>query len=132
VRKTMFCVLMTALLLSGCAVEEKGQTADESALQMRTKYLAASSCEGSAVITVDYGTRVYGFNIDFIWQRGDKTVITVTAPKELNGLRATVEDGGSRLEFQGVSLGTGDLTGEGLTPLECIKESIDYLKTINK
>lgn len=118
-RKTVFCVLMMTLLLAGCGTERgKDYTAEELALQMRTKYLAASGCEGTAVVSADYGERVYGFTLDFSWAREGDTVLTVTAPEELEGLRATVGQGESRLEFQGVSLGTGDLTGEGLTPLE--------------
>ena len=118
-RKTMFCVLMMTLLLTGCgAGEEKSLSAEELALQLRAKYLAASGCEGTALVTADYGERVYGFALEFTCLRDGNTELTVTAPEELEGLRAVIEQGKSRLEFQGVSLGTGDLTGEGLTPLE--------------
>lgn len=118
-RKTVFCVLMMTLFLTGCGQGRgKDYTAEEAALQMRTQYLAAAGCEGTAVVTADYGERVYGFTLDFSWVRDGETVMTVTAPEELEGLTATVGAGESRLEFQGVSLGTGDLTGEGLTPLE--------------
>ena len=126
-RKTMFCVLMMTLLLSGCGAEEKKLTADECALQLRTKYLASEMCEGSAVVTADYGERVYGFTFDFTWKRDGETVLNVTAPKELEGLKATVEDGSGRLEFHGVSLGTGDLTGEGMTPLEYLPAVMNYI-----
>jgi len=95
VRKTTFCVLMMTLLLCGCSAEEKGKTADECALQMRTKYLAADKCMGSAVVTVDYGARVYGFTFDFVWERDETTVLTVTAPEELEGLSATIGEGES-------------------------------------
>lgn len=118
-RKTVFCVLMMTLLLAGCGGEkDNGISAQERALQLRTDYLAASGCSGTAVVSADYGERVYGFTLDFSWLRGGDTVLTVTAPEELKGLCATVGPGESRLEFQGMSLGTGELTGEGLTPLE--------------
>ena len=118
-RKTVFCVLMMTLLLAGCGGEKNKEiSAEERAVQLRTQYLAASECAGTAVVTADYGERVYGFTLDFSWMREGDTVLTVTAPEELAGLSATVGSGGSRLEFQGLSLGTGDLTGEGLTPLE--------------
>ena len=42
----------------------KELTADECALQLRTKYLASEMCEGSVVVTADYGERVYGFTLD--------------------------------------------------------------------
>ena len=123
-RKTVFCVLMMSLLLTGCGPKgEKRVSAEELALQMRTMYLASDGCTGTAVVTADYGERVYGFELDFSWLREGDTVLTVTAPEELEGLRAVVEKGKGRLEFQELSLGTGDLTREGLTPLE-------YLPTV--
>lgn len=128
-RKTGFCVLMMTLLLAGCSAGEgSGElTADETALQIRTEYLAADSCGGTAQVTADYGLRVYDFTLDFTWAREGETVLTVTAPEELAGLTATVGAGESRLEFQGVSLGTGDLTGEGLTPLEYLPAVMEYI-----
>lgn len=129
-RKTMFCVLMMTLLLTGCAGREGKEewTADELALQIRTEYLAASGCAGTADVTADYGQRVYEFELEFNWQREGETRLTITAPEELAGLTAVIAEGESRLEFQSVSLGTGDLTGEGLTPLEylpAVMEQID-------
>ena len=129
-RKTLFCVLMTTLLLAGCAAGEGREdwTAEELALQIRTEYLAAPGCAGTAAVTADYGQRVYEFQLEFSWRREGETVLTITAPEELAGLTARVAEGEGRLEFQGVSLGTGDLTGEGLTPLEylpAVMEQID-------
>ena len=128
-RKTVFCVLMMTLLLSACAVGgDNGElTAEELAAQIRTEYLTASSCAGTAVVTADYGLRVYDFTLDFVWRREGETTLTVTAPEELAGLTAIVGKGESRLEFQGVSLGTGDLTGEGLTPLEYLPAVMAYI-----
>lgn len=128
-RKTVFCVLMMTLLLTACT-GGKGNgdlTADELALQIRTEYLAAPACTGCAVVTVDYGIRVYDFTLDFVWRKEGETVLTVTEPEELAGLTAVVGAGESRLEFQGVSLGTGDLTGEGLTPLEYLPAVMAYI-----
>lgn len=128
-RKTGFCVLMMTLLLAGCAAGggTREVTADELALQVRMEYLAATGCSGTAQVTADYGQRVYDFTLDFTWTRAGETVLTVTAPEELSGLTATVGEGESRLEFQGVSLGTGDLTGEGLTPLEYLPAVMDNI-----
>lgn len=128
-RKTVFCVLMMTLLLTACTARGgKGElTAEEVALQIRTEYLAAPSCAGSAVITADYGLRIYDFTLDFVWRREGETTLTVTEPEELKGLTAIVGAGESRLEFQGVSLGTGDLTGEGLTPLEYLPAVMAYI-----
>lgn len=127
-RKTVFCVLMMTLLLAGCAGKgNDALTAEEMALQIRTEYLAAPGCAGASEVTADYGQRVYEFALDFSWARAGETVLTITRPEELSGLTAIVSAGESRLEFQGVSLGTGDLTGEGLTPLEYLPAVMDNI-----
>lgn len=128
-RKTVFCVLMMTLLLTACAVGEGSGdvTADELAVRIRNEYENASCCTGIAVVTVDYGLRVYDFTLDFVWRREGETVLTVTDPEEIAGLTAVVGAGESRLEFQDVSLGTGDLTGEGLTPLEYLPAVMAYI-----
>lgn len=123
-RKTRFCALMMTLVLTACTAGGGGEmTAEELAAQIRSEYRAASGCSGTAVVTVDYGLRIYDFTLEFRWSRAGETVLTVTEPEELAGLTAVVGAGESRLEFQGVSLGTGELTGVGLTPL-------DYLPTV--
>lgn len=122
-RKIWLCVLLTALLLCGCTAggdtqTETKTTPDTLFQEIRTEYQALSGVNGTAQVTADYGQRIYDFTLDFTWQREGETVLTVTSPAELSGLTAVVGPEESYLEFQGMSLGTGDLTGEGLTPLE--------------
>lgn len=131
-RKTALCLLMIAvLLLAACQGGPGGapaeQTADEAARLIRTEYLAAAGCGGTVEVTADYGLRVYQFTLDFIWRRAGETVLTVTAPEELAGLTARIAEGEARLEFDGMGLGTGDLTGEGLTPMELLPGVMEYV-----
>lgn len=135
-RKTrlLLPILLTALLTS-CAqtgtMPGAGQepTAEEEARQVRTEFLAASSCAGTAEVTADYGQRVYDFTLDFSWEKDGETVLTLTAPEDLAGLTARVAQGQSRLEFDGISLDTGELTGEGLTPLELVPTLMEWVRT---
>lgn len=132
-RKLLVLLLIPILLLGGCQGAAGGlpggtepQTAEEEARQLRTEYLAAKSCSGTVEVTADYGLRVYEFTLDFTWKRDGESVLTVTAPEELAGLTARIAEGEARLEFDGVSLGTGDLTGEGLTPMELLPGLMAY------
>lgn len=131
-RKTVLSALMmTLLLLSACqggsgeAGTGQELTAEEAARQIRTEYLAAGSCRGRAQVTADYGLRVYEFELEFTWRQEGETVLTIAAPEEIAGLTARIAQGEARLEFDGASLGTGDLTGEGLTPMELIPALMD-------
>lgn len=125
-RKYLASLLIPLLLLAGCQ-EKAGTipgggelTAEEVARTVRTEYLAADRCAGTVEVTADYGLRVYEFTLDFTWEREGETVLTLTAPEELAGLTARVAEGKTRLEFDGISLDTGELTGEGLTPMELV------------
>lgn len=131
-RKLFVLLLIPLLLLTGCrrgdgALPGVGEpTPEEEARQLRTVYLAAKGCSGTVEVTADYGLRVYEFTLDFTWRRAGESVLTVTAPEELAGLTARIAEGEARLEFDGVSLGTGDLTGEGLTPMELLPGLMEY------
>lgn len=135
VRKQLASLLIPLLLLAGCqgeagTVPGGGElTAEEEARQVRAEFLAADSCSGTAEITADYGQRVYEFGLDFSWERDGETVLTLNAPSDLAGLTARVEEGRSRLEFDGISLNTGELTGEGLTPLELVPALMEWIQT---
>lgn len=124
-------ILLVSLLTScteagGAPGAGQEQTAEEEARQVRTEFLAADSCSGTAEVTADYGQRVYDFTLDFTWQREGETVLTLTAPEDLAGLTARIEKGQSRLEFDGISLDTGELTGEGLTPMELVPALMEW------
>ena len=134
-RKLLAVLLIPLLLLAGCqgqagARPDGGElTAEEEARQVRTEFLAASSCTGTAEVTADYGQRVYEFTLDFSWQREGDTVLTLTAPEEVAGLTARIAQGQTRLEFDGLSLDTGELTGEGLTPMELVPALMEWVQT---
>ena len=134
-RKTLASLLIPLLLLAGCQGEAGvlpggGElTAEEEARQVRTEFLAASSCAGTAAVTADYGQRVYEFTLDFSWEKEGETVLTLTAPEEVAGLTARIAQGQTRLEFDGISLDTGELTGEGLTPMELVPALMEWTRT---
>lgn len=134
-RKCLAVLLIPLLLLAGCQGESGAdpgggeQTAEEEARQVRTEFLAAGSCSGTAEVTADYGQRVYEFTLNFSWEKEGETVLTLTAPEELAGLTARAAQGQTRLEFDGISLDTGELTGEGLTPLELVPALMEWTQT---
>lgn len=135
-RKKLFLlpILLVSLLTSctqakGASGAGQEQTAEEEARQVRTEFLAAGSCSGTAEVTADYGQRVYEFTLSFSWEKEGETVLTLTAPEELAGLTARAAQGQTRLEFDGISLDTGELTGEGLTPLELVPALMEWTQT---
>lgn len=134
-KKLLLLPILLISLLTSCTGAGGGpgagqeQTAEEEARQVRTEFLAAGSCAGTAAVTADYGQRVYEFTLDFSWEKEGETVLTLTAPEELAGLTARIAQGQSRLEFDGISLDTGELTGEGLTPMELVPALMEWTRT---
>ena len=127
-RRLVFCVLMMTLLLTACGGRTGGNEAEELALAIRTEFLAADSCSGTAVVTADYGQRVYRYELTFTAGQ-EETVLTLTAPETVAGLTARLpakED--SILEYDGAVLETGPLDESGLTPVSAIPAILDTVR----
>lgn len=119
-RRTLSCVLMMTLLLSGCGAGSGQESAERAASRARAEYLGLSAWSAQVEVTADYGQRVYEFTMDARWEREGETVLTITAPELIAGITARVSGEEALLEYDGASLSTGALTGEGLTPMEGI------------
>lgn len=128
-RRTACALMMTLILLTGCSGGGQGgvRSAEELALSIRGEHLAMTSCTASADITADYGQRVYEYSMRVSWEKGGETVLTITAPESIAGITARIKDGTSYLEYDGVSLETGALSGGGLSPIEVVPAALNYI-----
>lgn len=128
-RKLMSCVLMMTLLLAGCKAGVSGgeESAENLAAQIRAEYLNLTAWTATVNVNVDYGERVYDFVLDASWQKNGETVLTVVEPELIAGITARLTDGGAYLEYDGASLSTGPLSGEGMTPLEAVPFLMEQL-----
>lgn len=116
-RKSLTCVLMMTLLLTGCQGKDAGREAEEKLLAIRGQYLEMTGCSGHAQLRADYGQRVYDYGLDFSWEKEGETRLTLTSPENVAGTVARIAKGETALEFEGVVLATGPLSGEGVTPV---------------
>lgn len=126
-RRTLSCVLMMTLLLAGCAAPGGEENAEQLAARIRGEYLALSGWTASMDVTADYGSRVYEFSLDAAWERDGDTRLTITAPEILSGITARISAGEGYLEYDGASLSTGPLTGDGLSPMEAVPFFMEQL-----
>lgn len=126
--KGLFCVLMMTVLLTGCGGTDGRNDAEETALQLRGKYLEMTGCSGVVQLTADYGLRVYRYELDFT-QGEEETVMVLTAPEEVSGITARLTaQSDTVLEYDDVVLETGALHEEGLTPIGAIPALLSALR----
>ena len=126
-RKCLVCVLMTTLLLAGCGKAGVNE-AEELALTIRGEYLAMERCAAQAAVTADYGRRVYEYELAAAVSE-EETVLTLSAPETVAGLTARLTGEENRLEFDGVSVETGPLDGEGLSPVSAIPALLEAARS---
>ncbi len=118
-RKVIVCAQMITLclLLVACGGKTDAD-ADQLALDIRAEYIAMTACAGQMELTADYGERVYVYLIDFDYEKEGQLVLTVLEPDNIAGITARVDSEGTRLEFDGVTLETGSLSPDGLSPID--------------
>ena len=126
-RKRLLCVLMMTLFLTGCG-GGGGKEAEELALSIRGEYLAMESCAIEASVTADYGQRVYEYEMA-VSVNGEETVLTLSAPETVAGLTARLAGEESQLEFDGLSVETGPLDGDGLTPVSAVPALLEAARS---
>lgn len=129
-RMKLFCApivcLLLAALLGGCS---KTESENDLALQLRSDFLAMDGCSGTMDVTADYGQRVYEYTVSFSSTQKDGMTLVITAPEEVAGITATVENGQTFLKFDGVQLETGPLNADGLSPLDALPAFIAAMQS---
>lgn len=126
-RKRLICVLMTTLLLAGCG-RRGGNEGEELALTIRGEYLAMDGCAARAAVTADYGQRVYRYEMA-VAVSGGETLLTLSAPETVAGLTARMAGEENFLEFDGLSVETGPLDGDGLTPVSAVPALLEAARS---
>lgn len=120
-RKLLLCVpMMTLLLLSACGCSPAGAgEGEELALAIRGEYLEQPAWTAAAAVTADYGQRVYQYELTAACD-GEETTLALTAPETVAGIAARLKGEEGLLEYDGISVETGPLDGDGLSPVSAI------------
>jgi len=118
-------MISLALLLTGCTTVSTGRE-EALATQFREDYTAMTSCTATLQVTADYGQRVYEYEMTVAYEKKGETVLTITAPENIAGVTARIQDGETALVFDGVYLETGALSDTGLSPIDAIPALLAY------
>lgn len=111
--KKIWILCCLVLCLTACG--EKNQPT-QIALDFRTGLMEAGGCSFTAVVTADYGDKVYPFTLECSYT-GDSARLQVLEPESIAGIAATVSGDGAVLEFDGVELDFGKLANGFPSPV---------------
>ncbi len=94
--KRILSVLLILFLLTGC-----GGTAHEleRAVAMRGKILSAENCTFGAVVTADYGDKVYKFQMDCRTDKNGTVFFEILSPETIMGITGNISEETGRLTF---------------------------------
>ncbi len=112
--KRVFAVICVMLLLTGC----KGTNHELSrAVALRQRLLGSNGCTFDAVITADYGDKVYTFTMACQADSQGDLTFTVKDPQTISGITGTVTQQGGQLTFDGKVLAFEMLADGQITPV---------------
>ncbi len=110
-------MMLTLTILTSCSFG--GPSAEDQALALRESWLQMSSFQSNVSITADYGDRAYQYEAACSGN-AEAGEVLVTAPESIAGTGTAWEEGETLLEYDGVWLETGQLSGDGLSPADAL------------
>lgn len=120
-RVRLFPLMMSLLLLAGCAGKGQGErTGEELALAIRKEFAGMTACTGRFSLTADYGERTFACVLDAAYDQVTGGTLTIVEPELVKGVSARFSAGETALVYDGFSLETGPLTDEGISPMETL------------
>lgn len=123
--KTAALMMTLLLLLSGCGGGNETTSQDA---RLRRSYAELTSFAGEARVTADYGDKVYQYDVSV---SGDLTsgTLEVRSPEAIAGAGFSWSDGGGVMTYEEVSLETGALSPDGLSPADAMPLILNALAT---
>jgi len=129
VKKRLLFLPMMLLLLTGCGGGQEGKTGAEAlAVAIRGEYMAMTAYSLQAKVNADYGQRVYDFTLS-VTSDGEETTVVIQEPEMLAGVTARMDGDEGTLEYEDLSLETGFLDGESLSPVSALPTLVEAART---
>lgn len=119
--------LMMTLLLALTACGE-GSVSSSLDAKLRQQYAGLTGFSARAQVTADYGERVYQYELSL---SGDLTQgsLEVISPENIAGTGFSWSDEGGSVSYDGVTLETGSLSSDGLSPTDAMPMILNTLVT---
>ena len=124
-RQAVAALMMTLLLVvTGC--EGQGQPTPEA--RARQHYAGLTGFTAQGEIRADYGDKVYEFQVSVAGDLNSGT-LKVTAPASVAGTSFTWMEGVGAVAYGEITLETGTLSPDGLSPVDAVPVVLQSLAT---
>ena len=117
-------LLIMCLLLGACG----GREFSDAHEQLTQRLGAAEALSFTANVRAEYENKTARFTLSYS-EDSQGGSVTVLAPQLIAGVTARVKPDGASLEYDGISLGTGELDDYGLSPMSALPLLVQALKT---
>ncbi len=112
--KRVLAMLLVVFLFTGCG---SGGSGMQRAMSLRERLLKSNGCAFDAVITADYGEKIYTFSMHCRTDSNGELTFTVTDPQTINGITGTIGQEGGNLTFDNQVLAFEMLADGQITPV---------------
>lgn len=112
--KRVFAIVLILGLLTGCGA---GEAEIDRAMALRQKLLESSGCSFDAVITADYGDKIYTFTMACKADKTGDLTFTATDPETIAGISGKISDEKGHLTFDDQVLAFELLSEGQVTPV---------------
>lgn len=113
-------LMMSLLLLAGCAGGGGERTGEELAVALQQEYGQFTAVTCRVALTAEYDQEVFGCVLDVVWDQATGAGLTMVEPELAKGVTARIAQGETSLQYGDFSLETGSLTENGLSPMEVV------------
>lgn len=120
--KGVLMILPLLLLLSGCGLG--AEKPDQAASGLQETYRQLTAFQAQAQVTADYGDRAYQYTV-LCQGNAQAGGLTVIAPEAIAGAGTRWEDGKTCLDYEELTLETGQLSPDGLSPADALPVLLD-------
>lgn len=112
-------LMMSLFLLAGCGRGGE-KTGEDLALTIQEEYGQFTAVTCRVALSAEYDERVFDCVVDVAWDQANGCGLTLAEPEIAKGVTARIAQGETSLQYGDLSLETGPLTADGLTPMEAI------------
>lgn len=112
--RRFFALLLMVILFCGC---DAGGSEMDRALALRERVLKSNGCTFEAVITADYGDKIYTFTMLCQADASGTLSFQVTDPESISGIAGAISEKGGQLAFDDTVLAFELLADGQLSPV---------------